>query len=132
MNPSCPLAGKLTIMALALLLGAAPLQAFAHAKLVKSDPARRAVLKQSPAQVRLWFNETIEPSFSTLKILDASGKAVTEGAAHVSPSDNRLLLLELPELVDGTYNVAFEVLSVDGHTVKSGFTFTVRRSSGAR
>jgi methionine-rich copper-binding protein CopC len=132
MNPRRLLPGKLTIMALSLLLGAAPLQALAHAKLVKSDPARRAVLKQPPAQVRLWFNEIIEPSFSTLKVLDASGKAVTERAAHVSPSDNRLLVLELPGLAEGKYDVAFEVLSVDGHTVKSGFTFTVRRSSGAR
>jgi methionine-rich copper-binding protein CopC len=118
------------VAVVALLLN--PAAAWAHAKLVKSDPARRAVLKQPPAQVRLWFNEAIEPSFSTVKVLDASAKAVTERAARVSPSNNRLLVLELPDLAEGTYTVGFEVLSVDGHTVKSGFAFTVRRSSGAR
>lgn len=109
-----------------------PLEAHAHAKLVKSEPARRAVLKHSPPQVRLWFNEKLEPSFCVLRVTDAAGKPVTDRAARVAQPEGRLLILELPALAEGTYTVAFEVLSIDGHTVKSAFAFSVRRPSGAK
>jgi len=120
---------RLAILAMAVLL-LEPAAAWAHAKLVKSDPARRAVLKQSPAQVRLWFNEKLEPSFSILKVLDAAGKPVTDRSANVSAGDQKLLELDLPDLPEGTYTVSYEVLSIDGHAVKSGYTFAVRGKSG--
>ena len=120
---------RLAILAMAVLL-LEPVAAWAHAKLVKSDPARRAVLKKSPAQVRLWFYEKLEPSFSILKVLDAAGKPVTDRSANVSGGDQKLLELDLPDLPEGTYTVSYEVLSVDGHAVKSGYTFTVRGKSG--
>lgn len=120
---------RLAILAMAVLL-LEPAAAWAHAKLVKSDPARRAVLKKSPVRVRLWFNEKLEPSFSILKVLDAAGKAVTGRSAIVSARDGKLLELDLPDLPQGTYTVSYEVLSIDGHAVKSGYTFTVRGQSG--
>lgn len=109
-----------------------PIAAWAHAKLVKTDPARRAVLKKSPVQVRLWFNEKLEASFSIMKVFDAAGQPVTDGSAIVSARDGKLLELDLPGLSDGTYTVSYEVLSVDGHAVKSGYTFTVRGKSGGQ
>lgn len=33
-------------------------------------PARRAVLSRAPARVQLWFNERLEPQFSTLTVRD--------------------------------------------------------------
>ena len=44
---------------LGLLLLPAP--ALPHAVLVKSVPAQRAALAESPARVELWFNERLEP-----------------------------------------------------------------------
>jgi hypothetical protein len=113
-----------TAAALATLLwwGAAS----AHALLVKSEPARRAVLVHPPAQVRLWFNERLEPTFCTLVVLSADGKPATAEPARVSSDNPKLLELALPVLAPGLYTVQYKVLSVDGHTVKAGYTFTVK------
>jgi methionine-rich copper-binding protein CopC len=107
---------------LALAAGAA----FAHALLKKSEPAQRAVLSKPPAQVRLWFNERLEPAFSELSVRDASGAPVTDAAAKVPDEDPKRLELSLPPLGPGVYTVRYKVLSVDGHTVKASFNFTVK------
>jgi copper resistance protein C len=114
------------------VLIAHPAVVWAHAKLVKSEPAQRAVLSLSPKQLRLWFNEALEPAFSIAIVLDAAGKRVTEIKAVVSASDARLLELTLPRLKQGVYAVQFQVLSIDGHTVKSGFKFEIREPATPR
>jgi copper resistance protein C len=100
--------------------------AFAHALLDKSEPARRAVLVRSPAQVRLWFNERLEPAFCALSVLDAEGRSTTAEPARVSSQNPKLLELALPVLGPGVYTVQYKVVSVDGHTVKASYTFTVK------
>jgi methionine-rich copper-binding protein CopC len=111
---------------LAALVCFAPLAASAHALLDKSEPARRATLAQAPAAVRLWFNERLEPAFSSLDVVDAAGQRVVNEVARVSAQDPKLLELALPALAPGVYTVRYKVLSVDGHTVKASFTFTVK------
>jgi methionine-rich copper-binding protein CopC len=111
---------------LALLLWLAPLTAGAHALLDKSEPARRAMLAKPPAAVRLWFNERLEPAFSSLEVVDAAGRPVAAATARVSAQDPKLLELALPPLAPGVYTVRYKVLSVDGHTVKASFPFTVK------
>ena len=49
----------------------------AHAQLVKTEPARRAVLDKAPTEVRLWFSEEIEGFYTTLSVLDADKTPVT-------------------------------------------------------
>lgn len=100
--------------------------AFAHAALVKAEPARRAILTTSPKQVRLWFNEEIEADYASLSLLDANGKPLTKNKPLVYPDDAKSIFLELPELVGGQYTVKFRVLSVDGHVVDSEYKFTVK------
>jgi hypothetical protein len=99
---------------------------WAHALLQKSEPARRAMLSRAPAQVRLWFSERLEPAFCSLSVHDPAGRPVTEEAARVSVEDPKLLELRLPALGAGTYTVRYKVLSVDGHTVKASYRFTVK------
>ena len=111
---------------LAALVCFAPLAASAHALLDKSEPARRATLAQAPAAVRLWFNERLEPAFSSLDVMDVGGRSVATAAARVPARDPKLLELALPALAPGVYTVRYKVLSVDGHTVKASFTFTVK------
>jgi hypothetical protein len=129
-SPALSRLSRAPALALAALL-ALPLSAGAHALLAKSEPARRAVLSKPPAQVRLWFNERLEPAFSSLSVLDAAGKPVTSAPARVAADDPKLLELALPTLAPGTYTVRYQVLSVDGHTVKSSYTFTVKSKAAA-
>ena len=107
-----------------LLGGTSPL--WAHAKLVRSDPAARATLDHAPATLRLWFSERLEPAYSTAELHDDKDVVISAANAFVSASDGKLLMLELPPLHDGTFTVHYRVLSVDGHVVKSQFRFSVR------
>jgi methionine-rich copper-binding protein CopC len=110
----------------------ATLPAHAHALLRKSEPAQRAQLSRPPAAIRLWFNEALEPAFSSIGVLDAAGNAVTHGRAQVPERDPKLLELPLPALVPGQYTVRYQVLSVDGHTVKASFTFRVKDAAAMK
>jgi len=120
---------------LCALLGTIVLDApkvFAHAALTRSEPGRRAVLVQSPAQIRLWFNEKIERDYSSISVLDPTGQAVPAGTAMVSPDDPKLLVLDLPALGPGQYTVHYRVNSVDGHVVDSRYVFTVEAAGTTR
>jgi len=110
-------------LALALLL---PAEADAHAVLVKSSPARRAVLAQPPARVELTFNERLEPAYSTLSVWSAANARVDDGKIVVGATDPRRLTVGLPALEHGTYTVKFRVLSVDGHLVEGTYPFEIR------
>jgi len=101
-------------------------EASAHAKLEKSRPAPRASLKQAPEKIQLWFNEQLEPAFSIATVVDDAGKVVSSGPAQVDSNDPKLLVIPMPALPPGKYEVRYQVLSVDGHTVESSFRFTVR------
>ena len=98
-------------------------EASAHASMVKSDPARRAILSSQPPQLRLWFNEKIEPAYANAAVFDASGVAVTTGQAEVAKEDPKLVRLPLPRLKPGKYVVKYKVMSVDGHFVDWSYSF---------
>ena len=112
---------------LAGLLGPAP-PAGAHASLVRSTPAHRAVLGQMPERVQLWFNERLEPAYSTVSVWNEAGAQVDSGDVTVGPDDPRRLSVTVDTRQSGLYTVKYRVLSVDGHIVDNRFTFTVRAS----
>ena len=119
--------------AVAALLAAAALApdlGRAHAFLVKSAPAARATLARAPDRVQLWFNERLEPAYSSISVWDAAGAKIESGAAAVSAEDPRRLELALPALRPGRYVARFRVLSVDGHVVESSVPFTVKGDGG--
>ena len=103
-----------------------PAAAVAHAFLVKSAPAPRAILNHPPARVELWFNERLESAYSTLSVETAAGVPVDRGDVTVGPDDPRKLSVALPALASGRYVVRYRALSVDGHLVESSFVFSVK------
>lgn len=112
---------------MALVAGFAyPSDAFAHAQLVKAEPARRAAVAEAPELVKLWFNEEIEGAYASLSVIDSADQAVTDAKPEVAADDPKLLTLVLPPLSPGNYTVKFRVLSVDGHVVESTYDFTVK------
>jgi copper resistance protein C len=111
-----------TIVIAAIYAGAAN----AHSMLVKSDPGRRAVIKTVPKEIRLWFNEKLEPAYSSIWLLDSDGKLMTTEQAKVSGDDRKLMMLLVPTLSAGVYQVKYRVLSIDGHAVESSYTFTLK------
>jgi hypothetical protein len=114
------------LAALLIALAMAAPVAWSHAQLVKSVPARRAVLVRPPARVQLWFNERLEPAFARLSVWTQQGTQVDQQDARVASDDPKQLSVSLPPLEPGTYVVRFRVLSVDGHVVEAEFPFTIR------
>ena len=117
----------LAVGLLAVLLSPAP-PAGAHASLVRSTPAHRAVLGQMPERVQLWFNERLEPAYSTVSVWNEAGAQVDARDVAVGPDDPRRLSVTVETRQSGLYTVKYRVLSVDGHIVDNRFTFTVRAS----
>jgi copper resistance protein C len=99
--------------------------ASAHAFLDHASPSVGSTVRGSPAEVRLWFTEALEPSFSTLRVVDQGGAQVDQGNKAVDPSDRTLLKVSLRPLSPGSYKVVWRVLSVDTHTTEGSFSFSV-------
>src|SRR5205085_5934457 len=60
----------------------------AHAILLRSDPAKDAVLPVPPDQVRMWFSEGLNPALSTAAVVNGANARVDIGNAHISPDDS--------------------------------------------
>ena len=120
--PAAAIAGILLCV-----LFAASGNALAHAKLLKSVPAQRAVLAQSPARLQLWFSERLEARFSSFSVLDANARPVELGPVVVDHDDPKSLSAEIRALPQGRYTVKYRVLSTDGHVVESEFPFTISK-----
>ncbi|MFE2880743.1 copper resistance CopC/CopD family protein [Streptomyces roseus] len=115
---------------LALLLGGAG-PAFAHAGLSGSDPADGAVLKTGPQYVTLTFTESVSFSEDSLRVLSPKNERVNpRPAQHVEGKDNTARV-ELPgKLPEGSYTVAWRVVSADGHPISGAFVFSIGQPSG--
>ena len=117
---------------LSRLLAFAPAMMFvslagAHAFLDHATPAVGSAVHGAPAQVKLWFTQELEPAFSSVRVMDRSGRQVDKGDPQVDRADATLLQVSLPQLAPGTYRVAWRVLSVDTHVTEGDFTFDVVR-----
>ena len=124
----CRLAGLLALLAGIVVMGQLlPVQpAFAHASLVRSDPASNSVLAQPPSRVVIWFTEPLEPAFSQIRVLDAQGRQVDRGDSIVDRTNPNVMSVSLEPLDNGTYTVAWSnVSTVDGHRVRGSFVFSV-------
>ena len=109
-----------------LLCPAPPVEA--HASLVRSTPAHRVVLGRMPERVHLWFNERLEPAYSSVSVWNAAGAQVDARDVTVGPDDPRRLSVTVETREPGLYTVTYRVLSVDGHIVEDRFAFTVKAS----
>jgi methionine-rich copper-binding protein CopC len=112
-----------TLLALVLVAFVAT-QAAAHAVLESTSPASGAVLTTSPAELRLTFSERIEPRFSAVEVLRDGAKVATR-APHADPARNALVL-PLPPLAPGRYQVRWRAVSADSHRIEGSFAFEVR------
>ncbi|MEU9577845.1 copper resistance CopC/CopD family protein [Streptomyces chilikensis] len=105
-----------------LLAGAGP--ASAHAALTGSDPRQGAVVEQAPEQVTLTFSEKVAVSADSVRVLDPKGNRVDTGEAP-SVGGTTLKAELTPGLPEGTFTVAYQVVSEDSHPVSGAYTFSV-------
>ncbi|MDX3454181.1 copper resistance protein CopC [Streptomyces sp. ME02-8801-2C] len=107
---------------LAGLAGAAPVSA--HAALTGSAPQQGVVVDKAPTQVTLTFSEKVAFSDGAFRVLDPKGKRVDTGKATELGGTTYGVPLHAG-LPDGTYTVAYQVVSADSHPVAGAFTFSV-------
>jgi methionine-rich copper-binding protein CopC len=117
--------GVILSLSLIVLISAARLEA--HAFLKRAEPAVGSTVQTSPAEIRIWFTENIEPAFSTVQVFNASGKEVDKRDVRLDRSNQALLHVSLPPLEAGIYKVVWRVVSVDTHVTNGNFTFRVVR-----
>jgi copper resistance protein C len=99
--------------------------AWAHAMLDKASPAVGSQVPQSPPALTLTYSEAVEPYFCHVTVTDAAGTQVSDGKP-AAQQDGRVLVIKLKPLAPGTYNVAWQVTSVDTHKTEGHFSFTVK------
>lgn len=105
--------------------------AYAHADLLRSQPANGEILKESPKAIELTFKKEMQAvSMNSIAVTDQNGKRVDKNSVIVS-EDGKLMRSELEMLSSGTYTVEWKGLSADDHTIKGAFTFTVALSDDA-
>ncbi len=111
----------------ALLLALLPLATvFAHANLVSSDPVDGAALATAPTLITLQFSEDLDPSFSTVDLLNSQGQVIVPGPGTITPASPRTMTLALPPLPDGVYSAAWKTRSAeDGHVTNGAVSFSV-------
>ncbi|MGW0992395.1 copper resistance protein CopC [Streptomyces sp. NPDC002523] len=111
----------------ALLAGAGT--ASAHAALTGSDPAQGVVVDKAPTQVSLTFSEKVAMSDDSLQVLDPKGRKV-EAGSPVNVSGTTYAVKLKSGLGNGTYTVAYQVVSADSHPVSGAYTFSIGAPSG--
>ncbi len=112
------------LLTLSLLAAAASL-AQAHAFLDHADPKVGSQVHGSPASVKIWYTEELEPAFTTVQVFDASGSEVDQKGAKVDAADAKLLTLPLPPLQPGKYKVVWKAVATDTHITHGTFEFEV-------
>lgn len=123
-------AGAFVAAALTLAPAAA---ASAHDYLVQSSPAAGSVQTEPLDRVSLTFNDRVldlsgDGSSALVQVTAANGRHFETGCASIL---DRTVSAPVALGPDGTYTVAYQIVSADGHTVSQSLTFDYRAPAGA-
>lgn len=100
--------------------------AYAHAYIIKSNPAANQALGTPLHTVQIWFDGPVQTTFNALTVNDENGQRVDLNDAHIDQKNPDLLECNLRAgLRDGTYSVNWRVTSADGHPVEGIIPFSI-------
>ena len=104
--------------------------AWAHAALLKTFPTASAEVDTPPAELRLVYDEVVEPRFAVVSVTDAAGHQQVDGTVHRSASNPYELDAPLKRSAEGWYLVFWRVISADGHPVRGAFMYRIGPNPG--
>ena len=116
---------RIVFVAIACVLCAPATMASAHAVLDNSVPTSGATLEDTPLQIVLDFDESVESSLGYIKLFSSSGKRVQLPAVKADASDASIVRVIPPTLAQDSYVAVYRVISADGHPVEGAITFRV-------
>ncbi|MGW0706428.1 copper resistance CopC/CopD family protein [Streptomyces sp. NPDC002643] len=112
-----------------LLLGGAG-SASAHAALKGSDPADGSVLDAAPRDITLTFTESVSLLQDSIRVVDPENRAVDTGKPGRAGDRAETARVTLPAgLDDGTYTIAWRVVSADSHPISGALLFSIGEPS---
>jgi copper transport protein len=104
-----------------LILLASGGRVWAHASLVKADPADGAVVREAPATLKLTFNEPVSPL--VMRLISPAGELIALG--DVATENATVTIAAPPDLRRGTHALSWRVISADGHPVAGSLLFSI-------
>ncbi|MFD3309902.1 copper resistance CopC/CopD family protein [Streptomyces sp. NPDC058694] len=111
-----------------LLGGAGP--ASAHSAVRETTPGEGTVLKSAPKQVTMTFTESVGITDDSLRVLSPENRRVNAGDTEHASGRSDTVRVPLDDgLADGTYTVAWRVVSADSHPISGAFTFSIGKPS---
>jgi copper resistance protein C len=102
---------------------------FAHTELANALPAAGTALAKTPGSVQLNFTEPIDAELARVVVLGPEGRDLAVGGARQS-GPGLIQPIAAPAQA-GTVEVAYRVVSLDGHPVSGTYTFDVLRGDPA-
>ncbi|WP_189598390.1 copper resistance CopC/CopD family protein [Streptomyces pilosus] len=113
-----------SMLVLLVLGSAAP--ASAHAALRASDPGAGSVVKTAPRHITLTFTESVGLLDDSFRVYSPDNHRVELGEPQHADGASDTARAALPAgLAEGTYTVAWRVVSADSHPVSGAFTFSL-------
>lgn len=100
-----------------------PTQAFAHSQLVSSNPVNGQELQTSPKEIKIKFSEDVISNNQSIRLFNGNGDQI-QLKSKVKNSDGTISA-DSPTLADGTYVVAWSIISADTHPQKGAFIFSI-------
>ncbi|MDT0392460.1 copper resistance CopC/CopD family protein [Streptomyces dubilierae] len=113
-----------------LLGGAAP--APAHSALRGTDPEDGSVVPRAPRHLTLTFTESVGLLDDSFRVFGPDRRRVPTGeVTHADGRSDTARIRLTGKLAQGTYAVAWRVVSADSHPVSGAFTFSVGKRSAS-
>ena len=99
--------------------------ASAHAGLETTSPTADSVLASPPTEIVLTFSEAVDTLDDSVRLVSDDGSAVDLGPVTHGGGAASITAPVLGELGDGSYVVAWSVVSADSHPIHGAFVFSV-------
>jgi copper transport protein len=104
--------------------------ASAHSILEGSSPASGEVVQQAPTSVVLTFSEAVTLLPDSVRVFGPDGARVDDGHVGHAHDDAATASVGLRgRLAQGTYLVAYRIVSADSHPVSGAYTFSLGHTS---
>src|ERR1051325_5608102 len=115
---------RIASLALVLLVLALP-SASAHAVLQSADPPVNGHAAAGVAFIEIRFTEDVEHRYTDANVIDLKGDSWKAGPVQFDPDAKNVVRLPVRPLSDGIYSVSWQTLSVDTHTARGSYLFSV-------
>ena len=96
-----------------------------HTHLTRATPGVNDTVAVAPTQVRLWFSQKPTVKLSRVTLTGAGNAKVPVGTARATDDTLSVAVPIQGTLKPGTYTVAWQTASKDGHPVRGRYQFTL-------